>query len=299
MEQKGQQVKAEQKRRQILLAMTKVVLQVVPLGLEHVVVFIFDLPASTTRLSNRHHVVRCQAMIGDTAIVVELLTRSGIGDGDLEPIDRQGIVPTAQEDVVKVVYQRHFREAPIPAARFPHGHRVGGLPKRYTLIEGGMGVGFARKDEMATMLYDQLTEGLVAVEVVAQEGDPMGRYRLGMFLQPAFARCSFTVLLGLPVLRHDVLRGQGKDLGLAGADDHGSNGGMIIEGLAIGELTGETVGAMNGFGGKVGGAIEGHQQLVTKDAKMRQHAMLFKALKDLNKHRIQGTWGDGIKQRAD
>jgi hypothetical protein len=152
---------------------------------------------------------------------------------------------------------------------------------------------------MATMLYDQRTEGLVAVEVVAQEGDPMGRYRLGMFLQPAFARCSFTVLLGLPVLRHDVRRGQGKDLGLAGADDHGSNGGMIIEGLAIAELTGETVGAMHGFGGKVGGAIEGHQQLVTKDAKMRQHAMLFKALKDLNKHRIQGTWGDGIKQRAD
>ena len=95
MEQKGQQVEAEQKRRQIPLAMTKVVLQVVPLGLEYIVVFMFDLPASTTRLCNRYHVVRCQAMIGDTAIVVELLTRCGFGDGDLEPMDCLGIVPTA------------------------------------------------------------------------------------------------------------------------------------------------------------------------------------------------------------
>ena len=38
MEQQGQQVEAEQKRRQVLLAMTKVVLQMVTLGLEHVVV---------------------------------------------------------------------------------------------------------------------------------------------------------------------------------------------------------------------------------------------------------------------
>ena len=39
MAQKGQQVEAEHQRRQILLAMPKVVLQMVPLGLEHVIVF--------------------------------------------------------------------------------------------------------------------------------------------------------------------------------------------------------------------------------------------------------------------
>ena len=74
---------------------------------------------------------------------------------------------------------------------------------------------------------------------------------------------------------------------------------MIIGGLTIGELTGETVGAMHGFGGKVGGAIEGHQLLGPKDTKMCQPARLFKALKDLNKHGSKGTRGDGIEQRAD
>src|SRR6266852_120855 len=44
------------------LSATEVVLQMVPLGLEHVVVFIFDLPAPPTRLCHRHHVIGCQAM---------------------------------------------------------------------------------------------------------------------------------------------------------------------------------------------------------------------------------------------
>ena len=93
-----------------------------------------------------------QALIDDTAIVGALLTRSGIGDGELELMDRQGIVPTAQEDVVKGAYHRHVCEAPSPAARFPHGHRVSSVPPRYTHIACGMGVGFARKDDRATML---------------------------------------------------------------------------------------------------------------------------------------------------
>src|SRR2546428_13210855 len=68
VEQKGQQVEAKHTGRQVLLAMPKVVLQMVPLGLEHVVVFVCDLPPPTTRLRNIHNVVIVQAMIGDTAI---------------------------------------------------------------------------------------------------------------------------------------------------------------------------------------------------------------------------------------
>ena len=32
---------------------------------------------------------------------------------------------------------------------------------------------------------------------------------------------------------------------------------------------------------------------------LRQHAMRCKARKDLNTHRIEGTWGERIEQRAD
>ena len=73
---------------------------------------------------------------------------------------------------------------------------------------------------------------------------------------------------------------------------------MVLEALAIAELTGETVRAMQGFGRKVSGAIQGHQQLIAKSPKRHQHAVLFKALKDLNKHRIECIRGDGIEPLA-
>ncbi len=56
---------------------------------------------------------------------------------------------------------------------------------------------------------------------------------------------------------------------------------------------------MDGFGRKIVGAIHGHQQLVAKDPKMRQQAVLFKALKDLNKHGGEVARRDRIEQRAD
>src|SRR4051794_29615582 len=96
--------------------MAKVVLQMVALRLEHVVIFVFDLPAPTTRLRHMHNVVSRQAMIADTAIVIELFARGGLDDRDGEPIDRQGIGAPSQQHVVDVAHQRHFREATIPAA---------------------------------------------------------------------------------------------------------------------------------------------------------------------------------------
>ena len=168
MEQKGQQIEAEHKRRQIALPMTEVVLQMIALGLEHVVVFVFDLPTPPTRLCHCHHVMGGQAMIGDTAIMIELCARFGIDDRDLEPIDRHGIVTPAQEYFVEVAYPRDFCEAPIPVVFFTGAHSVIGLPKRYALIEFGMGVGFARKDEIAAMLDHQCTKRLIAVKIITE-----------------------------------------------------------------------------------------------------------------------------------
>ena len=103
----------------------------------------------------------------------------------------------------------------------------------------------------------------------------------------------------MPVLRHEVLRRQGNNLWRPGADDHRRDGSMIIECVAIAELTAQTVGTMNGLGRKVVIAIEGHEQLIAQDAKMGQHPMVFKAFKDLKKDGIEVAWRDGIEQRAD
>ena len=92
--------------------------------------------------------------------------------------------------------------------------------------------------------------------------------------------------------------GQGDHLGASGANDHWGNGAMIVKGSAIGGLTPETVLAMNRVGGMVLGAIESHQQLVMKNAKALQQAVLFKALKDLEIDSIELIRHHGIKQVA-
>jgi len=122
-----------------------------PFSLEHVIVFVFDLPPSSPCLRNVHNIVSGQAMIGNTTIMIELFARGGIDNRDVKPMNGQGIVPTTQH-VVEVAYLGHFREAPIPVAHFTCGYRVGSLPKCYALIEFGMRVGFARQDEIAPML---------------------------------------------------------------------------------------------------------------------------------------------------
>ena len=214
-------------------------------------------------------------------------------------MDRHGIVPTSQQHVVEVAHPRHVREAPMPAASCTLGPRVGGLPKRQALRERGMGVGLARQDEGATVVEHQRTQGLVAGEISAQEGDARGRHPRGRCAQPAFARGSFTVLCGMPVLRHAVLRGQGDTLRLSGADALRGHGGMLREGLAMAELTGETGVAMHDVGRKVMGAIQGHQPWSTKRPKIGQHAVLVKARKDLNNHRIEGARRDRIEELSD
>jgi hypothetical protein len=91
-------------------------------------------------------------MIGATASVIELLARFGVDDCDRKPRDCHGIDTTAPEHVGEVAHHRHCREAPIPVVPFTRGHRVVGLPQGSARIELGMGVGFARKNKMETLL---------------------------------------------------------------------------------------------------------------------------------------------------
>jgi hypothetical protein len=107
------------------------------------------------------------------------------------------------------------------------------------------------------MLSPERTHGLGARESIAQEGHAMGGHWGGRGAKPALARGAFTVLFGMPVLRQAVRWGQGNALRLARADEHGGASGRIGEGLAMGPLTGETVGAMHSCGRNVVGPIEG------------------------------------------
>jgi hypothetical protein len=253
--------------------MPKSVLQMVALGLEDMVVFVVDLPASSARLRPLRDVVRTQAMIGDTAVVRELCTGLGMPARELAPIDRPGIVTPSQQHLMAVPRHQHCRAAAMPTTACKLGHPVVGLPKRQPLLECDRGVGLAHPEAVTALLSGQGTQGLCAVESIAQPGHLRRRPGLGMRGPPPFARRLCAVLCVRPVLRHAVLGGQGEDRGASWAHDDGGDGRVIREGGAVREWTGETVVALDGLRGTVIGPIECDQPLIPKDAKGVQHMM--------------------------
>jgi hypothetical protein len=148
--------------------MTTIVLPRLPRGLEHMGVFVCTLPPPPPRLGHGQNVVRREAVMGDPAMVRELCPRCGIARRDLTPMDRQGLVATAPQDIVEVARHLHCRDAAMAVACFLLGDRVARLPKRSALREGGMGVGVTRNDAVAAMRHSQRTKGLVAGESIPQ-----------------------------------------------------------------------------------------------------------------------------------
>jgi hypothetical protein len=250
-------------------------------------------------LRHLHDVVSIQARIGDKAVVREWFTCGGLHEREFEPIDRHGLVTPAQQHIIDVPIQPHCRAAAIPTTAFKRGDPVVGLPKRQPLIECGMGVGLAHQEEVQALLAGQGTTWLFAGEISAQQGHLIRRHGWGMGGQPPCARSLCAVLFVMPVLRHDGLGGQGEDLGASWAHADGGDGRVIIEGGAVRELTGETVGAMDGLRRKIIGPIECDQQLLPKDAKGVQHMVLFQAREDRKEHRIEGARRERIEQGAD
>jgi hypothetical protein len=86
MEEQRQQVEAEQKRPQVSLAVTKVMVDMIARRFEHIVLVVFDFPSPTTRLCPLRDGFSTQAMSGEKAIVIELLTRFGLDHHDLQPM---------------------------------------------------------------------------------------------------------------------------------------------------------------------------------------------------------------------
>ncbi len=69
--------------------------------------------------------------------------------------------------------------------------------------------------------------------------------------------------------------------------------------MPIRELTRETVGTLDGLGGKGGRAIQGHQELIPENPKTVEQMVLCKAPKDLNKDRIKMARDDRIEEGTD
>lgn len=121
---------------------------------------------------------------------------------------------------------------------------------------------------------------------------------LGVLGNPTFARHPLAVLLVVTLLRHKELWGQGNHLGAPWTHEHRGKSAMRIQRLTIRSLTPETVLAMNRLGGKVGGAIHGHQELARQAPQVGQQALGREALKDLELHPIELTRPEWSEQVA-
>ena len=69
------------------------------------------------------------------------------------------------------------------------------------LIQRRVRVRFAGEDEVTVQLGDQLTERLMTVEIIAQQGQRAGGEAAGVPLQPALSRPQLTILFLAAILR--------------------------------------------------------------------------------------------------
>lgn len=74
---------------------------------------------------------------------------------------------------------------------------------------------------------------------------------------------------------------------------------MIIQRVPVGEPTRQTVVAMDRLGREVGRAIKGNQKLIPKDPETVAQVVVFQALKDLKKDRVEMARGNRIEEGAD
>ena len=95
MVEKGQDVQGCQERGELLFAMTEVMFQVIALGLERIIVFVFDFPTGAAGGGKGGDVLVGDREIGYPAIEVEHLAL-GVGLGEFTPVDPEGILAFGQ-----------------------------------------------------------------------------------------------------------------------------------------------------------------------------------------------------------
>src|SRR5439155_27105904 len=148
------------------------------------------------------------------------------------------------------------------------------------VVESAVGLRLANEDKVKTVQEGLPAKGLAGVNVVPQEGGLQGSVLGGVLFQPAFAGGNFAILLGVAILREDELRAQGDGLVVAGGDDDGRDGAMIIGLVAAFMFEAGTVGAVDFVRRVIPGAVQRDEQVVQEPAPAFQVAGLAQTLQD-------------------
>ena len=162
VDREGQQVQTHQDGGKILLPMSKAVLKVVAVGLEHVERLVLDLPpcpAAGGKLDDR---VGTDRQIGDEAVAVCRLPL-GIDDLDLEPVDLERILAVTQRHVMQPAVAMHETRLAAPD-RLLHRRQV---DPAEVFPDQRMRGRFADEEEVPARVQHRLAERLAGEQIRA------------------------------------------------------------------------------------------------------------------------------------
>lgn len=91
VQQESQQVEREQNGREIVLAVTKVVFQMIAIVLQDVMALVLGFPAGTTGVDGGDHARVVEEMIGNELVEVESFPGFLLHNRDFTPVDQEGI----------------------------------------------------------------------------------------------------------------------------------------------------------------------------------------------------------------
>jgi hypothetical protein len=99
--EEGQDVQGGQQRGELLLAVAEVVFEVIALGLERVVVLVFDLPPSAACGDEGDYVLLGDFEVGNPPVVMNDLMVV-VRDDEFAPVDLQGVLALGPRNAVGV-----------------------------------------------------------------------------------------------------------------------------------------------------------------------------------------------------
>lgn len=190
---------------QMLLAMAVVVFEMIALGFERVVVFVFYFPAAASRRDRLGYVVFREGMGGGQRVLVDHLALCRRGR-ELAPIDVQGIVGVAQGPGGGVAIGIELAAGTGPT---PANEGVDSAPtfqKGQPFVERGMRFGFADPEKVKSVMQHFLAERFMAVQVIAQNRHPERRIVARPWGEPTLGGIELAVLFRRPILRWHTFR---------------------------------------------------------------------------------------------
>ncbi len=162
MEQKCQDIHCCQKRREADCSMSKIMLQMISLLFESIIVFIFNLPASSPAINYERQCFRRYWMIGDKRIVIDLFSASSVCDRYLDKVYRKGVFPVSQGYTLCIAVCVDLMFLPVkPVFNFFLGNAF------YPFIQCFMGIRLTDKDKIISLFKYLSAPWLMSIQIVA------------------------------------------------------------------------------------------------------------------------------------